>query len=137
MTMPNNKEATFLRWFNTWSAQYHKLPQDQKEANMAVLVEQVVQNARKVVRFQNMIENYDIWRQENPQVTDSQAMEWLRKRFMQLTDQTRSEYTLAEHLKSVTNALKGPGATGSSEKSCRYFLQGMCCLLYTSPSPRD
>ena len=61
MTMPNNKEATFLRWFNTWSTPYHKLPQDQEDANMAVLVEQVVQNARKVVRFQNMIENYDIW----------------------------------------------------------------------------
>ena len=79
MTMPNNKEATFLRWPNAWSEQYRKLPQDQKGAEMAVLVEQVVNNARKVVRFQNIVNKYNIWRQENPQVTESMAMEWLRK----------------------------------------------------------
>ena len=123
MTMPNNKKATLLRCFNAWSEQYHKLPQDQKEANMAVLVEQVVKNARKVVRFPNMVKNYDIRRPENPEVTDSMAMEWLRKRFMQLNDQTRSEYTFAEHLKAVKDTLRGPEGRDSSETRCKSYLQ--------------
>ena len=87
LRMPDNKDNTFHRWFNAWSEQYHRLPDDQKQANMAVLVEQVVDNARQVLKFNNMIENFDIWRQDNPHNTDPEAMDWLRRRFTQLTDQ--------------------------------------------------
>ena len=73
-----------------------------------------------------MIENFDVWRQENPQVTDAEAMEWLRRRFTQLNDQTRSEYTLAEHLKAVKDTLRGPGGKESADTTCKYYLQGQC-----------
>ena len=39
LRMPERKDITFHRWFNAWSGQYHRLPDDQQQANMAVLVE--------------------------------------------------------------------------------------------------
>ena len=124
LMMPDNNEITFHRWFNAWSEQYHRLPDDQKQANMAVLVEQVVDNARGVLKFNNMIENFDIWRQDNPQNTDSQALDWLRRRFTQLTDQSRSQFTLSEHLEAAKDTLRGPGGKDAGDTPCKYYLQG-------------
>ncbi len=93
---------------------------------MAVLVEQVVTNVRKIPKFQIMVENYDIWRQQSPSVTDTEAMEWLRQRFMQMTEMARSEHTLKEHVRGLKDQLKGPGEKDPKKTHCKFYLQGKC-----------
>ncbi len=123
--MTGNKEATFHKWFQLWLAQYHRLPTDQRDANMGILVEQVINNAKKVSKFANTVDHLQIWRQDNPSVSDETAMEWLRKRFAQMSEIARGEYTLEKTQRALRDALKGNGG-GDSDRDCRHFLRGNC-----------
>ncbi len=123
--MTGNKEAMFHKWYQLWLAQYHRLPAEQKKANMGILVEQVVNNAKRVSRFAITIDHFQIWKQDNPGVTDERAMDWLKQRFALMNEITRGEYTLEKTQKALRDALKGNGG-GDSDRDCRHFMRGHC-----------